>query len=264
MRTASWIVTSHFRPALLKATLDHLNAAREIGQLPDAWQVEIVVAHAARDRESADVAHRAGALVVPTTEAHPSGKRNHALRECSGELVMTTDDDDFQSYQRPALAIGAYEGGWKVSGIREFRRLHLASGNVVRYLGRGTDAEPRVDLPQIPPVMCGTARNYAKDTLVRVHGWRHELAQLEDHDLQKRIRRRRGHAPAFNEYDFGDALADTTIICQHESNIVARPEVAKGSQIVHGEYVLVGEGHWSELPDFPRIVAQRLTDVGKL
>lgn len=264
MKTASWIVTSHHRPELLRASLAHLRDMAEVAHLPSGWQVEIVVAHAADDKVCADIAHRAGAVVVPTTQKHPSGKRNAALRECLGELVMTTDDDDFQGFGRPALAISAYEGGWQVSGIREFRRLYLATGNVVRYCGRGTLAPPKRGMPQIPPVMCGTARNYAKKLLERVHGWTADIGVLEDHDLQKRIRKRKRDDPAFEEYDFGDALADTTIICQHDCNIVPRPEVPKGKQLRHGDYVLIGEGHWSEIETFPAIVAERLREVGKL
>lgn len=265
MKTASWLVVSHFRPELLKASLDHLNAVRELGHVPFGWQVEIVVAHAARDRVSADVAHRAGCVVVPTTEPHPSGKRNAGLRECLGELILTTDDDDFQSYHRLACAIAAYEGGWTLSGIREFRRLHLATGMVVRYLGRGTDdANPRAGVPTLPPVACGTARNYAKKLLEQHNGWNAQIDVCEDHELAKRIKRRRGEAPAFAEYDMGASLADETICCQTDENIVVRPEIGLGQILVHGDYVLLGEGHWTEANNFPEIVARRLQEVGKL
>lgn len=259
MRLASWIVTSHHRPELLMATLEHL---RE-GQWPAPWSFEIVVAHAAGDRQSADIAHRAGAIVVPTTEPHPSGKRNAALRECCGELVMTTDDDDFQSPFRPLLAVQAYEAGWQLSGIREFRRLHLASGMVVRYCGRGRESYG-MEYPDIPPVVCGTARNYAKPLLDQHHGWNARLPNLEDHELHRRITRRRGGSAPVAEYDFGDALATTTIITQHGGNIFDRPEIARGERLIFGDYLLVGEGHWTQAPEFPDAVAQRLVAIGRL
>lgn len=259
MKTASWIVTSHHRPELLAATLDHLRAAL----WPEGWQYEIVVAHAADDRRSADIAHRAGAIVIPTKEPHPSGKRNAALRECLGDLVMTTDDDDFQSHNRPAYAIKAFEDGWQVSGIREFRRLHLASGNVVRYCGRGTEFYPNLGL-DMPPVKCGTARNYYKSLLQRMNGWRYDLAVLEDHDLHRRITKRRGEDPGIQECDLGDVLADDTIICQHDKNICPRAEVAKGEIEIHGDYICIGEGHYTEAPNFPMNVIHRLAAVGML
>lgn len=264
MRVASWIVTSHHRPELLAATLEHLREAAALGHWPFGWQYELVVAHAADDRASADVAHRAGAIVVPTTQPHPSGKRNAALSMCSGELVMTTDDDDFQSMQRPRLAIEAYIAGHKLSGIREFRRLYLASGNVVRYCGRGISDDPRPDYPDIPPVLCGTARNYAREMLKKYNGWDARLSELEDHDLHRRITKRRGSGPGITDRDLGDALAASTIILQHDSNIISRPDVPKGKRMIHGWYYLIGEGHWSELPDFPQEVAQRLQAIGRL
>lgn len=264
MKTASWIVTSHYRPDLLAATLEHLREAGHVGAWPWGWQYEIVVAHAADDRESAEVAHRAGAVVVPTTEPHPSGKRNAALRECIGELVMTTDDDDFQSPRRPALAVAAYEAGWKLSGIREFRRLHLATGMVVRYCGRGALNDPRPDYPDIPPVLCGTARNYERELLVRHRGWDRRLANMEDHDLHRRITKRRGTDPGIAEYDLGESLASTTIITQHGGNIFDRPELEVGERRIFGDYYLIGEGHWSEIPDFPIDVAHRLQAIGRL
>lgn len=261
MKLASWIVTSHHRPALLAATLAHLRDGPGLGHLPYGWQMEIVVAHFASDRESADVAHKAGCVVVPTTEPYPSGKRNAALRECLGELVMTTDDDDFQSPLRLSMAIAAHQNGHQLSGIREFRRLHLATGNVVRWLGRGQAFQYRSDLPDLPPVTCGTARNYAREVLFR-HHWDPRLSQMEDHDLHRRITKRRGGAAGIVEYDMGDVLATTTIIIQHDHNIFTRPDVVKGKWIRHGDYILVGEGHWTEVADFPRSVADRLTAVG--
>lgn len=260
MKIASWIVTSHHRPELLDATLGHLRCA----EWPVDWQAEIVVAHAANDRLSAEVAHRHGCVVVPTREPNPSGKRNAALRESIGELILTTDDDDFQSYRRPSLAVAAYEGGWKVSGTREFRRLHLASGNVVRYCGQGTDGPPIPGMPSIPPVQCGTARNYSRALLEKHHGWQANLKVLEDHELNQRIKRRRSEAPGVKEYDFGDSIADDTIVCQHDKNLCPRPDLPKGRREVFGDYVVIGEGHWSEAINFPQIVAQRLIEVGKL
>ena len=258
---ASWIVTSHHRPELLAATLEHLREAT----WPAHWSYELVVAHAAGDRASADIAHRAGAIVVPTTEPHPSGKRNAALKQCCGELVLTTDDDDFQSPQRPAHAIAAFEAGWKLSGIREFRRLHLASGMVVRYCGRGRAADGQTGYPDIPPVVCGTARNYTRALLEEHHGWNARLPSLEDHDLHKRITKRRGGSTEWiAECDLGDVLAATTIITQHGGNIFDRPEIDRGQQVIFGDYVLVGEGHWTEIADFPESVAQRLMAIGRL
>lgn len=260
MKIATWLVVSHFRPHLLAATLDHLRTI----DFPAGWRSEIVVAHAAGDRESAAVARAADTIVVPTNEPHPSGKRNAGLREATGELVMTTDDDDFQSPMRPALAIAAYDVGHKLSGIREFRRLHLASGNVVRYCGRGSSSCFHARYPDMTPVICGTARNYAARLLYQHGGWRADLKSLEDHDLHKRITKRRGSEAGIREWDLGGSLADTTIICQHDQNIFERPEVAKGQVDRFGDYVLIGEGHWSELETFPVDVAQRLAAVGKL
>lgn len=265
MRTASWIVTSHHRPELLIATLEHLRDGIALGNLPYGWQVEVVVVCAAGDIESAHAAQAFANVILPTKEQHPSGKRNVGLRECTGELVMTTDDDDFQCHRRAALAIQVYEQGALLSGIKEFRRLFLATGNVVRYCGQGMVADFERGIPELAPVFCGTARNYAKKVLLQHNGWDPRLTMLEDHDLHRRITKRRGAGDAgVVEYDLTRSLAMTTIACQHESNIIDRPPVGKGEQMRHGDYWIIGEGHYSEIPDFPIDVARRLRAVGKL
>lgn len=250
---ASWIVTSHYRPKLLAATLPVLLSAR----VPPHWMVELVVAHHCNDIESARVAASHGAVLVPTQEPYPSGKRNAALKACTGQLVLTTDDDDFQSPMRLAMAIGAYMRGHRLSGIREFRRLHLDTGMVVHCYGRG--GHPKADLP---PVFCGTARNYTRELLESRKGWKAEMAKLEDTDLHRRITKRAGsHHPGIRELDLGSVLANTTIVLQHGKNIFDRPEVPRGGHLVHGEYVLVGEGHYTELDNFPQAVAEQLRGI---
>ena len=254
MPLASWIVASHHRPELLAATLPTL----AWGRWPKGWEYEVVVACHAQDPDSQAVAAACGARVVSTAQPHPSGKRNAALEVCRGELVLTTDDDDFQSPLRPAMAVSAFAAGYKVSGIREFRRLHTATGMVVRYCGRGGGLDGEIDLP---PVYCGTARNYCRDTLVRKKGWRADLPSLEDTELHKRLIKRGGAGAAAIDLDLGAMLADTTIVLQHDKNIFARPDIRRGRREVHGEYLLVGEGHYTELPTFPPAVAARLRGI---
>jgi glycosyltransferase involved in cell wall biosynthesis len=261
VKLASWIVTSHHRPELLRVTLGHLvNAIVPLG-----WQVEIVVVFHAGDEASATAAAPLASRVISSSAPHPSGKRNDALKHCQGELVMVTDDDDFQSLVRVVSACAAYEAGYKLSGIKEFRRLHLASGNVVRYCGRGDLGYERTGAPNLPPVTCGTARNYTRALLEQHHGWNAKLDKLEDHDLHRRIvKRRSGSDPGVAELDYSAAVADTTIICQHDTNICPRPEVKAGKVEVFGDYVLVGEGHWTQVPGFPIEVAAALRSIGKL
>lgn len=249
MKRASWIVASHFRPRMLAKTLEVLHLAK----WPSGWNYEIIVAHHQDDPVSGVVASRLDCKAVSTREPNPGGKRNAALQHATGELVLVTDDDDFQSPRRPELAVTAYEAGHVLSGIREFRRLHLASGNVVRWSGSGAAG--------LPPVFCGTARNYAKRLLERHLGWRADLKSLEDSELHRRIVKRRGSEAGVREVDFGSQLANDTIILQHHSNIFDRPDIHLGQRMMHGDYQIAGEGHYAGLAMFPAHVAERLADI---
>lgn len=255
MRIASWIVASHFRPRLLDATLSALHEST----VPPDWHLEIVVAYHANDPLSGIIASSHGATIVPTDEPHPGGKRNAACKFARGELLMATDDDDFQSPLRAFVAISAHLAGHELSGIREFRRLHLATGNIVRYCGRGRQVDTD---PDLPPVFCGTARNYSRRLLEKHGGWNPTMPSLEDSDLHRRIIHRTGTEVGVTEHDLGDVLADSTIILQHDANIFReRPEIGRGQKTVFGEYLIVGEGHYTQVPNFPAAVARRLPGI---
>jgi hypothetical protein len=250
MKIASWIVITHFRPEYLVHTLDHLRGMR----WPDGWQAELVVAAHHDDRRGVDIAKASGATVATTSSMTPGGKRNAALRVISGELVLTCDDDDFPSPLRPAEAISAYLAGHGLSGIREYRRLHVPSGMVCRWLGRGDF--------DVAPVYITMSRNYKANLLHSVRGWNDHLLMMEETDLHQRIQRRHHGAPSCKiklERDLGPAQADTTIFLQHDRNLIAdRPIVPVGEKRRVGPYFVLGEGHWSQTPGFPSHVAERL------
>lgn len=250
VKLASWIVASHFRPRLLHATLSVLKEAL----WPAGWTSEIVVAYHENDPQSGIIAADLGAIAVPTAQPTCGGKRNAALVASRGELILVSDDDDFSSPLRPTAAVAAYEAAHPITGIREFRRLHLATGMVIRWCGRGGDL---VGGPPMPRAFCSHARNYSREVVMRHGGWRAGLKAQVDSDLLRRII----SEPKIVELDLGDMLADTTIHTQHDANIHARPEVAQGQRITFGEYVLVGEGHWTQAPYFPQAVASLLSGI---
>lgn len=245
LRLASWIIATHKRPLLLGACLDSIFACH----WPVGWSAEIVIARHHWDTGAAiliDSYRNFGIteVVLPetTTNTYAGVKRNAAVRAAHGELMLVSDDDDMQSPLRPKLAVEAYERGKRVSGIREFRFLHLPVGMVVRWRGRGR-----------PGIAVGTARNYDANILRRMT-WSARRRQI-DSMLEARIVKRFG----VREYDLGGELAETHISIQHDANVWNdRPIVAKHQTLLRGGYELHGEGHWSEAPNFPVAVARSL------
>jgi hypothetical protein len=250
MRVASWLVATHFRPRLLRAALQSIRAQ----VYPAGWIGEILVAHQDNDPEAGVIAADLGATAVSTSATTGGGKRNAALKVATGELVLAADDDDYQSPGRAMAAIDAFERGAAISELREFRFLHLATGHVVRWNGRGN--------MQRPPVVVGTARNYRRSLLVRVGGWK-SLPRLMDKDLQARISSRMS-GPGARVHDLTtEALAAATICLQHDANIWDdRPQLLRGAEADRGRYRLVGEGHWSDAPSFPVAAAKHLELAG--
>jgi hypothetical protein len=245
MTLASWIVATHFRPQLLRACLESLRDQ----VYPAGWRGEIIVAHHELDTEGAAVAREFGAATVATRAPTGGGKRNAALKAAAGDLVLVADDDDCQSPLRAGRAIAAHQAGHGISELREFRYLHLATGQVVRWCGRGDDGRP--------PVIVGTARNYRRSLLTRVGGWK-PLPRMIEKDIQARITSRLPGKTG-RAHDLGTELADSTVCIQHSANVWDdRPVPAKGKKIERGAFLLVGEGHWSEAHRFPAVVAERL------
>ncbi len=247
MPIASWLVATHYRPRLLRAALAHLRAQ----VYPPGWIPEIVVVHHEKDLDAPAVVAELGDAAVSIATSHPTGggKISVALGASVGELVLVADDDDFQSPARAMAAIAAHEAGALVSEIREFRYLHLATGNVVRWCGGGS--------PGRPAVIAGTARNYRRSTLVRCGGFK-AIPRLVQKDVQARMAARLGAAAKVRDLTTTE-IAHTTICVQHADNIWDdRPILARGVEADRGRYKLVGEGHWSDLPSFPARVAELL------
>lgn len=241
----SWIVATHFRPQLLRVALQSIAD----NLYPEGWTHEVIVAHMPKDTEAPKIALELGARPLSTRQDTGGGKRNAALRAVAGELVLVADDDDHQSPLRAALAIDAFTRGHNISEIKEFRYLHLASGNVVRWCGRGTAVRPAVTV--------GTARNYRRTLLVKCNGWR-PLPRLIEKDIQARITSRMP-GKFGRSHDLGTVLSDGNIAIQHGDNVWDdRPDVPAGNGLWRGDYWLSGEGHWSKVPGFPPLLAERL------
>ncbi len=244
MRTATWLVVTHYRPQLLKAAIEALAAA----PAPPGWRLETVVVFMVDDHLARNVLDAMGGVVqVETFQSTCGGKRNVGLAAASGELVLVADDDEQHDPRRAAAAIAAYEAGYPLSGVREFRYLHLANGAVVRWRGRGED--------DLPIAQVGVARNFDRRLLDQVRGWR-PLPRLTEKDLHARLQRTR--VPP-KEHDLSAELGLGTICLQHAANIWGdRPVIARGVRHRRGDFMLVGEGHWSSVPGFPAAVAVRL------
>lgn len=242
---ATWLVATHYRPELLRVALASI--ADQV--YPVGWTAEVVVAHHEGDRRGAEVARELGFQAVATSHETGGGKRTAGLKAAAGDLVLVADDDDHQHPDRARKAISAFEGGAGISELREFRYLHVESGAVVRWCGRGDAGRP--------PVTVGTARNYKRSILLRVGGWKPKPRLIEK-DIHSRIRSRLPGALGRSK-DLGTDLSSGTVCLQHAENIWGdRPAVPKGKTVERGEFRLVGEGHWSEISDFPEVLAKRL------
>lgn len=245
MRTASWLVVTHYRPRLLEASL----AALAASPAPAGWALETVVAYHHGDTGAAEVCERAGVRAIACRHPTCGGKRNVALAHTTGELVMVSDDDEQHAPGRAAAAIAAYEDGYRLTGVREFRYLHLANGLVVRWRGRGEDG--------LPVSQIGFARNYDRRVLEQVRGWR-ELPRGTDKDLHTRLQHAPGPRPP-KEHDLSHLLGLETVLLQHDANLWGdRPAIPRGVRHRRGDFMLVGEGHWASVPGFPPAVAERL------
>lgn len=222
---------------------------------PAGWRSEIYVGIEAGDRVARELCEANGAMVVEVKKTGHGPKRNAAIQRSSGCLLLIADDDDIPSPQRLRLAIEAYQRGYKVTSTREFRYLHLPSGLVVRWHGRKNTNGG------VPPAVVGAARNIARTIMTAVRGYS-DLPRQIDSELQHRvIHQHRIHDADLSSIglDGVSSLWTETVNVQHGGNIWSdRQELARGVTVQRGAYRLVGEGHWSELEDFPRSVATAL------
>lgn len=233
-RVASWIVATHYRPALMRAALDSILACK----MPEGWGIEIIVVRHDRDRDAERVLADCDVVMdLVTTAQTCAKKRNLALSNASGHLLLVADDDDIQSPIRALEACAAYEDGHLLSSVREFRQLHLSTGDVVRWTGVKDASGP----------MTGRARNYDAAAVRKVGGWDESVARGIDSELTGRLYRRLG----IREHDLGTGQARRFVCIQHQSNVWARPVVSKDRRHRHGGYILTGEGHWTTCEDFP-------------
>lgn len=250
---ASWIVATHFRPALLMAALRSIRA----NGYPDGWDYEVMVVHSIRDRLAVPVVQQLqdeglNVFSLSSRDVTGGGKRTAGLHATTGDLVLAADDDDIQSPLRASTAIAAYTAGHAISELREFRYLHLETGQVVRWCGNGEAG--------MGQVVCGTARNYRRTMLLKAGGWK-SIPRLIEKDLQARLNARfpgrSSRAVSLAQWD--RSLTDTTICLQHGENVWGdRPALAKGEIANRGAFQLVGEGHWRELANFPPEAARAL------
>lgn len=250
----SWIVASSpGRSRLLEAALEHIRRSPP----PTGWTAEVCVGVDAGDHAAIAICEKMSARSFECKRTTGAAKRNLAARAALGALFLIADDDDMQAPDRATLAVAAWEKGYRVTSTREFRYLHLPSGMVVRWNGRRHENGNGGPEPVV-----GTARNIDRKTFEAVDGFRDQPRQI-DSEIQSRITRR------FRVLDVdlsriatlahARTLWTQTICVQHGKNVWNdRPELVAGRTMRRGEYVLEGEGHWSELADFPASVAQSL------
>ncbi len=263
MPLISYLMITHRRHHLLGPVLTYL--ATQI--IPPGWEAELALAYDAGDAVTEKIitevtagwAMKVTAVPVPVERQGP--KRNAALAatDPTSSYVLMADDDDFHSPQRAAAVIdshGTARRRWAPRGhtrqlttvrstvIREYRRLYLPSGNVVRWCGRGDRGAPRHHIG-------GIGWNFDRKILIRAGGFA-DVPRGQFGELQQRLERSR-----IFDHDL-NAMADDTVCLQHGTNIWDREMPALGERVLRHRQLLIGEGHYSQIPDFPSSIAEAI------
>ena len=224
---AAFLVATHRRPQLLEACLRHLT----MQEVPEGWQLEILVAGEASDpaarivRSFPDTRFK----VVPSSKV--TDKLNHLAQVTEADLLLMADDDDLQSPNRLSAAVQAYTGGfdWSASGLHRF--VNLKTGQLARWEGAASTGH------------VGTTVSIRRDLFLRVGGYP-SVAQDKDGHLTHRIK---AASPNSRVKDLSKEIGATTICLQHDTNIQrGRPFPAKGSIQLRGKFQVRGEGLWTE------------------
>jgi len=237
VRIASYIMATHFRPKLLDLCLTRIRSSI----VPPDWKLEIVVAATESDESGIAVARKHDVVLTTTTATGPGAKLSAAFYASRGNIIFVTGDDDLQSPNRLGCALRRHEDGAKICGIRKFRFLNLLTGMSTIWDG--------------PSARVGAGRSYTRDVIADIGAWK-DLPRGIDTDLQNRLDNAQRY---YKEEQLGDGIGLDTVCLQHDANIWSdRQFPIKGETIKRGDFRIHGEGHYTEITDFPRDVRKLL------
>jgi len=219
-KKAAFFVATHYRPELLRFCLRRLVTQ----QVPDGWQIEILVCGMADDPGRNTVREFPGVRFIESKGSSVTYKLNILLEQTDARLVMLADDDDLQPLGRAAAAIAAHENGHNWSGTGTIRFYDIDHDRVMKWSGNASRG------------MVGTSLSYDTVILRQVNGWP-ERKKGKDGPLARKIQT----LPTANFADLTPQL-EGTVCLQHKANLWKRPILERGAITTKGGFHISGEG----------------------
>jgi len=228
-KVATFMMATHYRPLLLKASLQHLMNQR----IPPGWELEVLVCGNPQDPGRQVVAALGKPFrYISVPNLTVTSKLNACLAQAQeSDLILLADDDDLQPEDRVQRSIESLARGYNCSGVGTIFFYDLFKDRLTEWKG---DAKKG---------LIGTGMSFKGEIVRQVGGWP-ERAKGKDGALMARLSREK--TPVIFE-DLTEKMG-RIIALQHAHNIWERNSPEKGEKSVKGSFNLTGFGMLEENP----------------